>query len=242
MRVSSKHSTIIAFSGKLNGGKDFSALITQFLFAMSPHIDLDEFLELKTVARARLSNFHVVAFAAKLKKMCALATGTELESWYNDKDAMLPAPFEHYSRRSFMTAFGDQCRAMEKHFFSRGLFLDYKKIKGTLSMIPGEGPEEFGENWLIPDVRFEDEVTAVEEHGGIVIRVTRPLDARHGYEALEDVQKDDPVLYEKLMHTSETALDNHAFDYEVKWEHDQGDLVEQLLRIYIDLGWIVYED
>ena len=53
------------------------------------------------------------------------------------------------------------------------------------------------EDWVITDVRFPNEVEAIEDRGGIAIRVVRP-----GIDSTDT-------------HESETALDNYQFDYTI---------------------------
>lgn len=58
------------------------------------------------------------------------------------------------------------------------------------------GREDSYPNWLITDVRFPNEVKAIEAAGGIVIRLTRSS-------------------AQQMLHESEIALDNHSFKYTV---------------------------
>ena len=87
MKNSNRHSTIIGFSGKLNGGKDFSALLAQHLIAeqlLDQEIDIYNFISSRTEEeREKLTNFKSVAFADKLKEMCAVATSTPVASWHD---------------------------------------------------------------------------------------------------------------------------------------------------------------
>jgi hypothetical protein len=52
-------------------------------------------------------------------------------------------------------------------------------------------------NWIITDVRFENEAKAIKDKGGVVIRVDRP-----GVKPVNN-------------HPSETSLDNWKFDYKI---------------------------
>lgn len=70
-------------------------------------------------------------------------------------------------------------------------------------------------NWIITDVRFINEVEAIKERGGIIIRVNNP-----------NVESTD-------RHISETELDNYSFDYIVENGGTLNDLhikVEELVR------------
>jgi len=231
---------IIGFSGKLNAGKDFSAIIVQWLNTLDIGLQpmaLSAFSGLHKDTREVTSKFKTVAFADKLKLMCSIATHTELESWSDrkQKDIPLPPPYNNYSRRTFMTTLGKSCRDMDPNFFSQGLFLEHRKQLGTIDAFTGE-PIIYGDNWLITDVRFPNEIEAIHSRGGIVIRVDRPLYSRHGYDAIEDVRKVDPVLYKKLLDPSETALDDYNFKYKVTWEDDEEVLIDYLDNILDEHG------
>jgi dephospho-CoA kinase len=69
-------------------------------------------------------------------------------------------------------------------------------------------------NWIITDLRFPNEYDAVKEKGGITIRVNRP---RKGF-------TNEKLLAE--LHPSETALDNHQFDYVI----DNSGSIEELIK------------
>ena len=87
-------------------------------------------------------------------------------------------------------------------------------------------------NWIITDVRFPNEVKAIKDRGGIVIRVNRPIDLRFpklwkmfistnpiaakiGYFFSWMMGQDEEMkkLHRTLHHPSETALDDYEFDY-----------------------------
>jgi hypothetical protein len=73
---------------------------------------------------------------------------------------------------------------------------------------------EFEEsNWIITDVRFPNEVRAIEESGGIVIRIERP-----GLESSD--------------HESETALDDWDFKYKITNDDTKKHLYRKLEEIY----------
>lgn len=64
-------------------------------------------------------------------------------------------------------------------------------------------------NWLIPDLRFPNELKAIEDRKGITIRIERP-----------DLPEDN--------HPSETALDDAEFDYIIENSGTVGDLVDMV--------------
>lgn len=77
--------------------------------------------------------------------------------------------------------------------------------------------------WIITDVRFPNEVKAIEDRDGFVIRVNRAL--KH------------PSLDVNMQmvneHESETALDNHKFEYIIDNNSTIEELIEQIRTILI---------
>lgn len=78
--------------------------------------------------------------------------------------------------------------------------------------------DDHPEQMVIPDVRFPNEKTAIENAGGIVIRVTRP-----GIEAVN-------------AHISERALDGEIFSYAIANKGTLDDLRETVRAIMWLLG------
>ena len=78
----------------------------------------------------------------------------------------------------------------------------------------------FDPNWVITDMRFPNELKAIEDRKGLTLRVGRPRVTLGG--------GDD--LYE---HPSETALDNAEFNYHI--DNDKGlvDLVQEVRKILL---------
>jgi hypothetical protein len=86
--------------------------------------------------------------------------------------------------------------------------------------------------WIITDVRFPNELEAIEKRDGINIRVNRntELEQRKQFAEIMAINKT-PVgsetveMYNRAMHPSETALDNAAFKYTI----DNNDTIEELI-------------
>jgi rhodanese-related sulfurtransferase len=70
-------------------------------------------------------------------------------------------------------------------------------------------------DWVISDVRFPNEVEAMEELGGIAIRIER-----------------DSIIPSDKEHESETALDNYPFTYVLKNNGTKEELLEEIYKIY----------
>lgn len=86
---------------------------------------------------------------------------------------------------------------------------EFTKGKGIIN------PNPVYPNWIIPDVRFPNELAAVKAKGGITIRIERP-----------SVISDDN-------HESETALDDAEFDYTVINEGTVEELINKVEDILI---------
>lgn len=72
-------------------------------------------------------------------------------------------------------------------------------------------------NWIITDMRFLNELQAVKDRGGITIRVNRI--------------SDEAGQYEVKQHPSETALDNHKFDYVIDNSGSMSSLINKVKEI-----------
>jgi hypothetical protein len=71
---------------------------------------------------------------------------------------------------------------------------------------------ELQQQWIITDMRFPNEVDALEQHGGIPLRILRP-----GHHLTGE-------------HPSETALDNHPFTHYIVNKGSLHDLYEEVER------------
>lgn len=116
-------------------------------------------------------------------------------------------------------------------------------------------------NWVIPDVRFLNEIEAIKNRGGIIIRCNRDLDYANyiskyndtsiiTYDDLDSNQnmlslahfrrEDRPTSFKdkwysnKFEHVSETELDTYAFDYTIDNNGTMEELIEQVKEILIN--------
>lgn len=139
------------------------------------------------------------AFAGLLKKFASELTGVPLDGWESekDKDTLLGPEWHGYNeygikipmtRRLFLKKLGsDACNNnLHPNTWVNGLFKDYLPIDGSSIFTGVQYPK-----WLITDVRFPQEVKAIKDREGIVIRIERPS------------------LKNEDNHISETALDNY---------------------------------
>lgn len=70
-------------------------------------------------------------------------------------------------------------------------------------------------NWIITDMRFPNELKAVEDKGGITIRVNRPQ-----------------LISKDFEHESETSLDSAIFDYVIENNGTLEELIDKVREIY----------
>lgn len=89
-------------------------------------------------------------------------------------------------------------------------------------------------NWLIPDVRFPNELKAIKDRDGVVIRVNR-----HDYifnnEGKRIISSKSYVNINTVQHISETALDDATFDYVIDNNGTIEELVEKVREILVKL-------
>jgi len=169
------------------------------------------------------------AYAAKLKQIASILTGVPLDGWETEKDKATPLPSEWNSydslglkvpitRRVFLQKLGTNAcnNHLHANTWINALFMDYTPI--SKSVFAGDTYPK----WLVTDVRFPQEVTAVKSRGGIVIRVQRPATDNAGD-----------------THASETALDDYkGFDFYIINDGTLDELREKVRLILAKLNLI----
>lgn len=127
--------------------------------------------------------------------------------------------------RKLMQLIGTDCGRdiIHPNLWVNSLMSEYKSIpvqdyleEGVVVMQKYQLP-----NWIISDVRFPNELKAIEARGGICIRVIRP--------------SNDSLTEE---HESETALDNAIFHYTVMNEGSIDKLISNVETILTERGII----
>lgn len=150
------------------------------------------------------------------------------------------------SRRTLLQLIGTEAMRdiIHPNYWVNCLISQYKgKETNVTTSFYGNSRREdkYESNWLIPDTRFPNELKAIKDRGGIVIRVNRPLESVLN-ESLESskngVRKDAKYKRELLEHPSETALDNAEFDYIVFNDGSIEDLIIKVKEILLDLKLI----
>jgi hypothetical protein len=232
---------IIALSGRKQHGKDTAADIIKDLTDKHTVV----------VNNKEIFQWTKVQFAKKLKEASSLLLGVPIESWEDEnfKNSLMPEEWWYETTRfspskepptpavdlasawnngvvtpegerkwditkelikptyrSFLQKLGtDVCRNIHPNFWVNATFSEYE---GYLS-------------WIMPDCRFPNEVEAVENRNGIVIRIVDPRKKRPENE-----------------HESESALDNHFFKYVVLNDGSIIDLRMKLLDLLTALNVI----
>lgn len=183
-------------------------------------------------------------FGDKLKQVAALLTGVSIMDFHSQegKSSILDKEWDYYSAkqlrgvltsdsyekledvqkgwwdhnkmtiREFLQKLGTEGLRNNLHpnVWVNALFADYK-------MMPHNGPTRDLKypDWVVTDVRFNNEAEAIMSRGGIMIRVNRPNNP-----------------FESSNHISETGLDNWNFDYIINNDGSIEDLIEKVKEIY----------
>jgi hypothetical protein len=79
-------------------------------------------------------------------------------------------------------------------------------------------------NWIITDVRFPNELKAIKDRDGIIIRVNRPILNETAY---------NKAYRETHEHESENSLDSATFDYVIDNNSDISSLIEKVREILV---------
>lgn len=194
---------IIGINGKIGSGKDTIGEIIQGLSITNGGRE-----------------FEIKKFAGKLKQIGSLLTGIPVCNFEDQNFKMLNmGPDWDMTYREFLQKLGTEAMRDKLHInvWVNALFADYRGPKMS---------EYNPSNWIITDMRFPNELEAVKERRGITIRVVRP----HGYTNPHTGEyKEMPLSY----HTSETALDDVEFDYEIINDAEIPELIEKVRQILI---------
>lgn len=226
---------IIGISGKIKSGKDAIGKIIQMLAqGINSNTQITEYVNETDITD---SDWEIKKFADKLKDIvCLLINCTREELEDRDfKEKELGEEWWYYTDSLFNSADSEQnLYSYSKYHRQLKNDLNFYIIKLTpreiLQLLGTEAGREIihpniwvnalfskyteSSNWIITDVRFPNEIQAIKDRGGIVIRVERDDLLRLGY-------------LDKNAHTSETALDNYKdWDYTIK----NNDTIEELIN------------
>lgn len=136
--------------------------------------------------------------------------------------------------RLMLQLLGTECgrNIIHPNIWINALMVDYKpspylyeqKIKGFSTDIHDKikSGEDYP-NWIVTDVRFPNEVKAIEDRGGIVVRIIR---------------KDNPNNIDS--HYSEISLDLHKFEYVIDNSGTIEELIDQVAKLLCKLKITVW--
>lgn len=169
-------------------------------------------------------------------------TGEEIK----DSDSILvETTYKRMTYREFLQKLGTEAMrdGLHTNVWVNALFADYK---ATVKEWDDLGNDKLVEYplWCITDMRFPNEMEAVKERKGITIRITRnpitviTLDGEKlslDYnEWLKQKQFYENQGWQFTEHSSETALDDSEFDYEIINDGTIEDLIEKVREILIN--------
>lgn len=259
---------IIGLSGYAGSGKNTVGSIIQYLIAKDiiegykktvPNCaSIVPYDEYDKSGLESASRWQIKAFAQKLKQIAALLTGISEESmdrqevkaqqlgkewdtlrihYLNDaqKAEIHPSLAKSYTvskgvnstltLREFLQLLGtDAIRDhLHRNTWVNALMVDYKPK--DLATESDEQPHLIFPNWIITDMRFPNECDAVKAKDGITIRVNRKW-------MLQTEVNGTPL------HSSETALDNHKFDYTIDNSGTIDELIPKVAHILKQLKLI----
>jgi len=245
---------VIGISGKIGSGKDTVGKIIQYLTLdekvfSKTNADIIADLQYKGYC-ANKSDWQIKKFAQKLKQIASILTGIPVEDLEKQevKDRFLgdewDLVFQHDSDgflhqkrtvRWLLQTIGTEAmrNCIHENVWVNALFADYvftvtKVLKETRTFGTVTGRTEEGEypNWIITDTRFPNELKAVEDRGGITIRISR-----NQYFRKQDLEN--PEYVAKHNHPSETALDDAQFKYTIDNNGTIEELIEKVREILI---------
>jgi hypothetical protein len=224
---------IIGISGRIGSGKDTVGKIIQYLTLenkQGPYIGFETYND---ATLERNSKFKIKKYAGKLKQIASLLTGIDVKDFEDQefKKSLLGAEwgivesnplnavpvfenieFNHLiSVREFLQKLGTEAMrdGLHTNVWVNALFADYRRPKLS---------EYNPSNWIITDVRFPNELEAIEEVNGLTIKVVRP------------VEKSKTTA---RLHPSETSLDKAEFKYTIINDGSIEDLIKKVRQILI---------
>lgn len=267
------NTNLIGISGRAGSGKDTVGSIIQYLTSecgnsnSSRYRSYEEFLSKGGGSAPRnfdhhyQSDWEVKKFAGKLKTIASLLSGANIEDFEDQefKKGRMTADWG-MTYREFLQKLGTEAMrdGLHENVWVNALFADYKRPSHWENRFYDEvnkkglaGREEvWGDypNWIVTDMRFPNEMEAIEERGGITIRVVREHDIkvqRSGNSddyVIEKFDKTNPkhvalkLAESSRLHPSETALDDAEFHYTIENDGTLEELIEKVKKVLLIEG------
>jgi len=212
---------IIGFSGKIGSGKDLAGTYLQYVLtkeemggrfkAYTP----DTFETLKEETRNLLSKSEIHKFGGPLKDMVCILLGCTREDLENRefKNQKLGKEWDDLTPRQIMQLLGTEAGRVVIHpnIWVNAALVGYREQK-RWEMVDSTNIGRYPK-YILTDVRFPNEVQAIEELGGIVIRIER-----------DGLVKSD--------HVSETALDGWTFEHIIENNGTKEEFYQKIEYLY----------
>lgn len=212
---------LIGMSGKKTSGKDtvctiIEAIDVYYNTRFEHTIGLHEFVNqclfegrLNSLSTFRdiVTTWNRESFAKRLRRCLYTITGDDRifaldDETKNSLSTIKDAEGNYYTIRQLLQKFGTEVgRNISSNLWVDALMNDYIKAKS----------DGYEEDWIVTDVRFQNEANAIRENGGILIRINRNT-------GLNDT------------HISETALDDYK-DFDLVIDNN-GTLDELIDKVY----------
>jgi len=224
---------IIGIAGRIGSGKDTVGNIIQYLTFCKHYNRTDLSYKDFTNSIGWVPTWEIKKFAGKLKQIASLLTGIPVEDfedqefkksylgaeWGTVQDVPLTSipPFADMqfnvlmSVRELLQKLGTEAirDGLHPNAWVNALMCEYKRPKMS---------EYNPSNWIITDVRFPNELEAVEDVKGLTLKVVRPVE-----------KSKTPAR----LHPSETSLDKAEFDYTIINDGSIEDLIKKVRQILI---------
>lgn len=223
---------IIGVNGKIGSGKDTVGRIIQYLMLNenTTKYFVKDWINKEHYLLDTHSNWEIKKFAGKLKQIASILTGATLEQ-LEDQDFKKQemGPEWGITYRELLQKLGTEAmrNGLHENVWVNALFADYK-YEIYRSEVPtraaGFIDQHVYPNWIITDMRFPNEMDTVKAKGGITIRVNRPYSTTGGNGI-------SATFSQTQFHPSETALDNHKFDYVIDNNGSISDLIDKVKNI-----------
>lgn len=216
---------ILGINGKIGSGKDTVGQIIQYLTDELNKANPKEFTEWVD-GGFHASDWKIMKFAGKLKQIASILTGATLEQ-LEDQDFKKQEmdPEWGITYRELLQKLGTEAmrNGLHENVWVNALFADYINAPQVGFGITEDNDYKYP-NWIITDMRFPNEMDAVKAKGGITIRV-------NGMYVRQGDGKATRTYSETGEHPSETALDNHKFDYVIDNNGTISDLIDKVRTI-----------
>jgi hypothetical protein len=109
--------------------------------------------------------FYRRAFADSLKDAVGVIFGLTSKQMYTFVGKSTVDPFWNETPRAILQRFGTEC--------ARNHYDDQIWVKSLFKFIHDNALDNTHDRWVVPDVRFSNEVQAIKDHNGIVVEIVR---------------------------------------------------------------------